>query len=367
MKKAFVLLLAVITAVVFCVPAFAGEDKAADRYPVVGSWKLDQVFEAAQGEEPVLLKKEEAQSLYGSGISILTFDEDGYAHDITFEGEDTSDLAAQWKSTSPNQFVFTEEDGMELTFTYNEKEDLLHRYFLDDAPDASHQSLDFVYARAFVGSWQLKEVIQVHEGDAPTELPKEENQSLYGDSENIYTFLADGTGKTAMKEAGETYVTEGTWKMPQPDQFVYTEKETDMELNYFRVDDTLYRDFKEQEGASEYLRFIYERVEVEEEQPETKPEEPTKAAETESAQPATTAAEDELIADGQIFTGYEMDNLIDVATGEYVTLSELNQGGWADQATGVIYEQEGGGGDHFYGNDGSTLVTEWYYFEYIAE
>lgn len=47
--------------------------------------------------------------------------------------------------------------------------------------------------------------------------------------------------------------------------------------------------------------------------------------------------EDELIADGQIFTGNKMYNMVDFATGAYVILSELNQGGWANEETGEIF------------------------------
>ena len=67
-----------------------------------------------------------------------------------------------------------------------------------------------------------------------------------------------------------------------------------------------------------------------------------------------------LIAGGQIFTGRTME-LYNPQTGAKVTVQELNQGGWADNEKGVIYTQEAGGGDHFYGNDGTTLVTEWCY------
>ena len=87
------------------------------------------------------------------------------------------------------------------------------------------------------------------------------------------------------------------------------------------------------------------------------------------AQPApapapTTNPEDELINGGQIFTGFEQD-LYDPNTGAIVTLKELSQGGWANDQTGEIFTPEGGGGDHFYGNKGTTLVTEWYYKTYI--
>ena len=71
--------------------------------------------------------------------------------------------------------------------------------------------------------------------------------------------------------------------------------------------------------------------------------------------------EEELINDGKIFTGFEQ-TLYDPDTGATVTLKELSQGGWANEGTGVIYTQEGGGGDHYYGNDGSVLITEWLYY-----
>ena len=80
---------------------------------------------------------------------------------------------------------------------------------------------------------------------------------------------------------------------------------------------------------------------------------------------ANNEIEDEVINGGQIFTGNQL-YLYDPYTGAGVLLSELSQGGWANENTGVIYTQEAGGGDHFYGNDGSVLVTEWYYMTYIA-
>ena len=55
-------------------------------------------------------------------------------------------------------------------------------------------------------------------------------------------------------------------------------------------------------------------------------------------------------------------NLYDPDTGEIITVKELSQGGYANEETGEIFTQEGGGGDHFYGNYGTTLVTEWAYY-----
>ncbi|MBQ9030951.1 MAG: hypothetical protein IJ106_05795 [Parasporobacterium sp.] len=378
MKKTIIILLSAVLAFTMCFAAFAQEEteEVKNVYPVVGSWKLDQVFEVKETSDPILLKKEEAQSLYGSGISIFSFDEDGYARNIMFDAGDMVDVPASWKSTSPDVYIYTEEDGFELKFSYDEKEDVLHRTFQDDAPDATYKNLDFVYTRAFVGSWTLDQVLAIHDGDAPEELAKEEHQSLYGTDESILTLYADGKVKEEIKEGPNASVNEGTWEMLNPDKIVYTQDSLEMELEYFLVDDTLFRDYKDESPDAPYphLQFVYVRVETGEEEPvqeETKTanqpvEQP---APQPASQPATQApAQDdnpgELIADGQIFTGYTMYLYAPEGGGVLIEVSELNQGGWADPNTGVIYEQEAGGGYHFYGSDGSVWVTEGYFNEF---
>ena len=60
MKKLLIVLLAAITALTFCIPAFASEaDNTKNFYPVIGSWMLNKVFEVKEGQEPALLEKEE--------------------------------------------------------------------------------------------------------------------------------------------------------------------------------------------------------------------------------------------------------------------------------------------------------------------
>ena len=150
---------------------------------------------------------------------------------------------------------------------------------------------------------------------------------------------ADGTAKEEIKEGPNASVNEGTWEMSDPAKIVYTLNDIETEMEYFLFDDTLFRDFKEEspDAPYPYLRFIYVRAESEEEGPA--PEEPD-AEEQPAAQSETQAAEQEdnpgdLIADGQIFTG----------------------------ATMYLYAPEGGG-YYFYGNDGSTWVTEAYFDEF---
>ena len=80
-----------------CVPAFADETAKWDPSPVAGSWKLGTVVDVSDPVNPATLDKADHASLYGEGISILTFDDDGSAHDNTFNAGDNADRSASWK------------------------------------------------------------------------------------------------------------------------------------------------------------------------------------------------------------------------------------------------------------------------------
>ena len=79
----------------------AAEEARDKADPVEGSWILYEVYELKENAEPVLLKKEENQSLYGSGIGIYTFDDGGYAHHIMFDAGDEADEEASWGLAEP--------------------------------------------------------------------------------------------------------------------------------------------------------------------------------------------------------------------------------------------------------------------------
>ena len=322
MKKIIVLLLSVFTVFAFCIPAFAAE-------PVEGSWMINEVFEIDADGNSVLKTRDEAQSLYGSGISILTFFDGGYASEIVFNAGDMYDASAAWTATDTGyEFM---EDGLVLSFTYDADTDSLHRGFTDDNEEATYKDLDFVYVRAVVGSWMLHDVIQINEGDAPTELPEEENQSLYGNKDNVLTFNADRTAVEKVIDGNDAADVSGTWEMTEPDLFVLTQETGTTQFNYFRVDDTLYYDINDGERT---LRFTYARVDEADEE---------------------MSPEDELIAGGQIFTGIEQ-TVYDPETKAEVVLKELNQGGWANEATGVTYLQ--GTDGNLYRDDGSVLTVK---------
>lgn len=75
------------------------------------------------------------------------------------------------------------------------------------------------------------------------------------------------------------------------------------------------------------------------------------------------AEENDLINDGQVFT----DNYLSLYTedGDLVLVRGLSQGGYVNEDTGEVFTQEGGGGDHYYGDKGTVLVSEWYFNEYM--
>ena len=361
MKRFLLLVLSVILVMAMAVPSFAAEETTEKMFPVVGSWILNAVYESKDGQT-VLLEKSENQSYYGSGITVFTFDDDGYAHEITFDGEDSMDLAAQWKTTKPDVYVFTEEAGLELSFNYDEKEDALHRSV------SENPNLDFVYNRAVTGSWQLDKVLKINDGDAPEELKPEGAASLYAEKDNIITIYADGTVVTVVKDGEDTAEVKGTWKVNAADTIVYTEGTDTVEdtYSYFRVEDTLIREVTDDAPDAQYphLQFIYKRVIAEEKtepagsgSPSTSPKagQPENGQKDEKETAKSVEEENELIADGQIFTGF-VQSAYDPDTLETYELKELNQGGYANEATGVIYTPEGGGGEHLYGNDGSVLL-----------
>ena len=264
MKKRPVFLLSLMTFMAMCVPAFSAAAAGEEYSPAAGSWKLDAVYENSDAEHPVFLDREESQSLYGSGLNILNFQEDGYAHDLAFEGQDMMDSDGRWKTMSANVFQY-EEEGMELTFTYDEEEDTLHRSFTDDNPEADYKNLDFVYTRAITGSWKLYKVLEIHPGDAPVELSREENQSRYGSAENVLTFF-NQEKKTCelVKDGADSVEVEGKWEMTAPDVYLYTQDGTELEFHYFCLDDTISYDVKEENAEPEqpYLSFIYSRCET---------------------------------------------------------------------------------------------------------
>ena len=75
-------------------------------------------------------------------------------------------------------------------------------------------------------------------------------------------FNADGTAIEIVRDGAVEMENKGTWKMTDPDKFTCEQDGIAGEINYFRVDDTLFRDITDEtpEAVYQNLRFIFTRV-----------------------------------------------------------------------------------------------------------
>ena len=267
MKKILITLLSAVLMLMMCIPALAAENKGSsdDADPVVGSWKLLIVYENLKGKPPVLLKQEDAPSVYGSGVSVYTFDEDGTFHYTVSDEPGSVDPYGTWTSAGSDDYVVTEKESAdELTFAYEKMNgaETLKRVLKDDDPDAVYNDLTLVFNRAFVGSWTLDRVLEISENGDPAELSREDNQSLYGSGETVLSIKADCTGQSISSQAGSSFESSGTWTMTGQDQIIYTEDAMTLDLQYYSTDDTLIRVYSDDSPDAQYaqLQFIYVRT-----------------------------------------------------------------------------------------------------------
>ena len=257
MKRTITIVLSVVMTLSLCGPAFAAPDpeKTEESYPVLGSWYLDQEFYKISDESMIPLSLDETQSIYGSGGIVYTFDEDGTAHEMIYESLDGTDTSAKWESSSPDVYHYTDENDWETEFHYDAGEDALHRYEFKDEQNADSPDWDFVYVRAITGSWQLDRVVQITEETDEAEetdkseaadqsqpeagdeeestqviLPKEENQSLYAEEENIYTFDAGGEGLETVHDGPDMEENRFTWMTTGPDAYTFFDPEDENSL-----------------------------------------------------------------------------------------------------------------------------------------
>ena len=102
----------------------------------------------------------------------------------------------------------------------------------------------------------------MHPGDAPETRDPETNQSLYAAAKNSAIFNADGTAVEIVRDGADEIENKGTWKMTDPDKYICEQDGTAGEMNYSRVDDTLFRDINDEtpEAVYQHLRFIFTRV-----------------------------------------------------------------------------------------------------------
>ena len=118
------------------------------RVPIC-SWMLEAVYSAADEEKPALLEPDAAASLYAEKENVYSLFEDGSASVLvnTSEGGETllvDEKHGRWEKEG-NKYHF-EVEGFEMEFSFDTKENRLHRYLTDASEDAMYPSLDFVYS-----------------------------------------------------------------------------------------------------------------------------------------------------------------------------------------------------------------------------
>ena len=189
----FVFLILLLTLFV-SLPVFA--DYGSITSPVIGSWVLDKVYENASQTDRYAVAPENAASLYAESGNIYAFLAGGTA-EWTMEGEtlfgcwETQDDGYRMAINSTVRYsdksLKAEPDfdpPYEMTLFYDEDQNVLHRYWKDDAPEAAYHDLDFVYKRMPQGIWMMTKVYSFRPGQEPRLLDPDESQSLYAESVN---------------------------------------------------------------------------------------------------------------------------------------------------------------------------------------
>ena len=108
-----------------------------------GTFRMTKVYSREPGQEPVLLDPETSQSLYAESVNRLSINGHQVINTIPAETgfiEETGEL-----QRSGDAWLSVFDDGFEMQMTYDDRAEVLHRYWTDDAADAAYHDLDFVY------------------------------------------------------------------------------------------------------------------------------------------------------------------------------------------------------------------------------
>lgn len=224
---------------------------------VIGSWKLDRVYENASSEDRYELDPENAASLYAETANVYSLFEDGSARvDVCAEGEIFGQTDLTWKE-SDGSYVIGNDEVVEQEFSWDPDENVFHRYWKESEPEATYHDLDFVYTRVPVGNWQMKMVYDMS-GEEPVILDPESAGSLYSESVDLYKFKADGTASVEMEGLEET----GDWMLDEEGLLLTYTTGGEMKFTYDRVHDILFRLWSEDDPEATYhsLAFVYSRT-----------------------------------------------------------------------------------------------------------
>ena len=255
----------------FSLPVYADNETITS--PVIGSWMLDTVFENASGTDRFILDPENAASVYAESENIYTFLAGGTA-EMTMEGitsygswekKDDSILMVIDKTAAYSDKGIKAEPDIEppyeMAYVYDEDQNVLHRYWKDDNPDATYHDLDFIYKMVPQGVWRMTKVYSQNPGQEPVLLDPDTNQSIYAESVNSLILYKNHV-ENIISSADENFIEKGVLKK-SADAWLLKFDDGFETLLYF--DDkagVLHRYWVELATDSPYLNldFVYEIV-----------------------------------------------------------------------------------------------------------
>ncbi len=262
------LVLFLIAAVILLAVMPVSADRDAVTAPVIGSWMLDKVF-----EKDTLLDPESAGSLYSEASNIYAFVADGIAamtmEELTQYGywEKQDDGFRMVINSTLSYMHKDSKDASEIDppyvmdFVYDAEENVLHRYWNDEDPEATYHDLDFVYRRIPQGTWRLTKVYSLESAGDPVLQDPAASQSLYAESVNHLEIIRDRVIEFIPSDDGYIYSygnlerSGDDWMLKFEDgfeaQMVYDDRAGVLHRKYFGSEvDPTYSDFD----------FVYEML-----------------------------------------------------------------------------------------------------------
>lgn len=257
-RKFYYSILMLFFAAAAVLPAFADEYVV---HNVLGSWKLDRVYEYASSESPKALVPEDAASLYAEAKNIYTFlsDQNVFTARIN-DSVESYTMLGSWKEKE-NVITVQYDKGGESVYYFDSEQGKLHRYWKDTAADAMYHDLDFVYTRVPAGTWMLKHVVSAETGHDPVILDPESAASLYAEKNNLYYMKDDWRASvTVGAENGAFPVDDpnGRWLI-DGEKYLFDVDGYEMELVYDEEMNELHRYWTDDSADAMYhdLDFVY--------------------------------------------------------------------------------------------------------------
>lgn len=259
-RKFSVIILLFVVAAAAVLPVFADEY---DVHKVLGSWKLDRVYENASSDAPVELDPENAGSVYAEKDNIYTFVSDNNVFTARINGSgDSYTMLGSWEEKE-DEYDLHYDNGEEAVWSFDRENGELHRYWADPADDAMYHDLDFVYKRVPAGMWMLKQVVSLADEQDPVIMDPENAASLYAEKNNLYYLNDDWSASVTVGAENELFPVEdpdGKWSQ-NGESYLFDVDGYEMELFYDEELNELHRYWKDEnlEGLYSNLDFVYFR------------------------------------------------------------------------------------------------------------